>query len=364
MPLIIIADENDGRRNLLGSSIERAGYEVTRASTLKQCEATALATMPEVVLIDGEWKTSDAIDTAGRLTSDPEFELKSRVVILSRDTSNEYLVNAGRAGVSEVLGKPVDMGTLLEQLTKHANKMKVPPPGGVKIGKGGGGLFDIDLIADEPAWALPILEDLLGGDVIDTDFVNELLAGLELQVDGLDSHVVERLLRAAFEQLIHAAEVNTSGEDEEEVDDDPMSKAAVASSRMLKAMEKLANSIEDDIEQSLENLMEMPDEVAILTEATGLQLVDPNALYAARMTLEVVHDLLFELSIAGRLVDVTLTTQVQAAAEMTKEALDALPEAEIESEDDTDDVADANADTDIDADADADNISDEANSDD
>ena len=356
MPLVIIADENDGRRNLLGSSIERAGYEVTRASTLKQCEATAFATMPEVVLIDGEWKTSDAIDTAGRLASDPEFELKSRIVILSRDTSTEYLVNAGRAGVSEVLGKPVNMNTLLEQLTKHANKMKVPPPGGVKAGKGGGGLFEIDLIADEPAWALPILEDLLGGDVIDVDFVNELLAGLELQIDGLNSDVVERLLRAAFEQLIHAAEVNTSGEDEEEEDADEMSGPAVASSRMLKAMEKLANTIEDDIEQSLENLMTMPDEVAILTEMTGLQLVDPNALYAARMTLEVVHDLLFELSIPGRLVDVTLTTQVQAAAEMTKEALDALPEADIESEDDDED--------DEDDDVDADAVAEKENSDD
>ena len=41
-----------------------AGYDVTRAGTLRQAEGTALATMPEIVLIDGEWKL-DATDGLG-----------------------------------------------------------------------------------------------------------------------------------------------------------------------------------------------------------------------------------------------------------------------------------------------------------
>ncbi len=331
MPLIIVADDNSGRRNLLGATIERAGYDVTRASTLKQCEATALVTMPEVVLIEGEWKSGDAIDTASRLTSDPEFELKSRVVILSRDTSKDFLISAGQAGVSEVLAKPVEMKKLLEQVAKHANKMAVPPPGGISVGKGGGGLFEIDLVADEPSWALPILQDMLGEDVIDDRFVTELLEGLDLDIEGLDNEVVESLLRAAFDQLILHAEEHTSdsekgaGGDGEDGEEEP----AFAGSRMIKAMERRAKMIEEEIAESLDDLMQMPEEVAILTEATGLQPIDPNALDAARMTLAIVHDLLFELSIAGRLADLTLTRQVQEAAEMSKEALDALPEAEL-----------------------------------
>ena len=46
MPKLIVADENEGRRNLLANTLERAGYEVTRAGTLRQAEGTALATMP------------------------------------------------------------------------------------------------------------------------------------------------------------------------------------------------------------------------------------------------------------------------------------------------------------------------------
>ena len=55
MPKLIVADENEGRRGLLANTLERAGFEITRAGTLRQAEGTALATMPEVVLFDGEW---------------------------------------------------------------------------------------------------------------------------------------------------------------------------------------------------------------------------------------------------------------------------------------------------------------------
>ena len=83
MASIIVADEQEGRRNLLAGTLEREEYSVTRAGTLRQCEGTALATMPDVVLLDGEWKTGDAIDAASRLSSDPEFALQCRIVILS-----------------------------------------------------------------------------------------------------------------------------------------------------------------------------------------------------------------------------------------------------------------------------------------
>ena len=38
---IIIADENQGRRNLLANTFEREGYDVTRLGTLAQAQATA-----------------------------------------------------------------------------------------------------------------------------------------------------------------------------------------------------------------------------------------------------------------------------------------------------------------------------------
>ena len=42
-----------------------------RISTLRQCEGTALATMPDVVLMDAIWTTGDALGSCSRMTSDP-----------------------------------------------------------------------------------------------------------------------------------------------------------------------------------------------------------------------------------------------------------------------------------------------------
>ena len=94
MQTVLIADEQDGRRSLLASSIERHGFEVTRISTLRQCEGTALATMPDVVLVDGTWATGDPLSSCSRLTSDPEFALKSRIVLLSKQSDEDHLMAA------------------------------------------------------------------------------------------------------------------------------------------------------------------------------------------------------------------------------------------------------------------------------
>ena len=71
--------------------------------------------MPEVVLIDGEWKSGDAIDAAQRLMADPEFAFKCRIVVLSRNSGQEYMVSAAKAGISEVITKPIDMNVLIQQ---------------------------------------------------------------------------------------------------------------------------------------------------------------------------------------------------------------------------------------------------------
>ena len=91
---VIVADENEGRRTLLANTLEREGFDITRAVLLRQAEGTALATMPEIVLMDGEWNSGDAIDAAQRLMSDPEFAFKCRIVVLARNSSQEYLVSA------------------------------------------------------------------------------------------------------------------------------------------------------------------------------------------------------------------------------------------------------------------------------
>ena len=320
MHTVLIADEQDGRRSLLASSIERHGFEVTRISTLRQCEGTALATMPDVVLVDGTWATGDALSSCSRLTSDPEFALKCRIVLLSKHSDDDHLMAAAQAGVSEVIKKPVDMSMLVEQLTKHANKAFVPPPAEIKTAGKSTGVFEINVTADEPGWALPILKEVLNDATIDEEFVMNVLGDLELDGDDVEPERVMAILRTAFDRLIVGADEELSDNE----DEDREVKRAEVSSKMIEAMENRAKELEEEIALSLERLMVMPDKVAIIADEKEMMKVDPNAMEMTRLSLEVIADLLFELSLPGRVDDTTLLTQVQDAAQMAGDALDAL----------------------------------------
>ena len=71
-------------------------------------------------------------------------------------------------------------------------------------------------------------------------------------------------------------------------------------------------------------LDELPEKVAILTEETGLIPTDPDALNMTVRTLEIIHELLWEIGIPGRLSDPTLAHRVEDAVILTKDAKEAL----------------------------------------
>lgn len=333
MASIIVADEQEGRRNLLAGTLEREEYSVTRAGTLRQCEGTALATMPDVVLIDGEWKTGDAIDAASRLSSDPEFALKCRIVILSSNVSEEYLVSAAKAGVSEVMSKPVDMSRLLVQLNKHAKKLFVEPPAEIRTGSGSG-FFEVSVSPGDPSWSLPILQELLGEGAIDTAFVGDLVSQMDEDIQ-IGHDVLERLLRLAFDELILGAEVGVDIDadlPEEEREAAISAAKAERRSRLIDAMESQAAVIEGELDEQLERLMDPPDEIAILTKFTGMVPVDPNSLRMTRLSLEIIRDLFWDMGIPVREHLGMYSTQLEDAQQMVVDCLDALPDAPDEEE--------------------------------
>ena len=320
MPSIIVADENEGRRNLLAGTFEREGYTVTRASTLRQCEGTALATMPDVVLIDGEWRSGNAIDTSSKLSTDPEFNLKCRLVVLSTDSSQEYLISAAQAGVDEVMSKPVDMNSLLAQLQKHAAKLFVPPP--AEVGRGAStGFFDVKLTVGDPSWTLPIFEKLLGEEALSEDFVDNIMEKLEAEdIDtDLDPETLEKVLRTAFDALILGTQ--------EQVEDE------LEQSRLEDVLDAQAKLAEEALEANMGLLDEQPDKVLILTEETGLIPIDPDALNMTQRTLEIIHELLWEIGIPGRLADTTLSHRVEDAVGLTEDAIRALEQYEADADD-------------------------------
>ena len=333
MASIIVADEQEGRRNLLAGTLEREEYSVTRAGTLRQCEGTALATMPDVVLIDGEWKTGDAIDAASRLSSDPEFALKCRIVVLSSNVGEEYLVSAAKAGVAEVMSKPVDMNQLLTQLDKHAKKLFVEPPAEIRTGSGTG-FFEVSVSPGDPSWSLSILQELLGEGAIDSAFVGDLVSRMDEEIE-IGHDVLERLLRLAFDELILGAEVSVDldGDLSEEDREAAITTAkAERRSRLIDAMEAQAEVIESELDEQLERLLDPPEKVAILTKFTGMVPVDPNTLKMTKLSLEIIRDLFWDMGVPVREHLGMYSTQLEDAQQMVVDCLEALPDAPDEEE--------------------------------
>lgn len=349
MAKVIVADENEGRRGLLANTLEREGFEITRAGTLRQAEGTALAIMPEVVLIDSEWKNGDAIDASQRLMSDPEFAFKCRIVILSRNTSQEYLVGAAQAGVAEVMGKPIDMSALVDQLHRHTRKQFVPPPAEVNTGGGSGGTFDVSMTMGDSKWALPMLKGLVGPEKIDSGFINEILGqmgeeGLEVN-DELDPSTMSAMLRLALNKLVGEADGQAeSGQKSPSFSDIKRSeslgkgkpKAPLAAmnqgfkSSMEDILEAQAQGLAQEVEDAMDGILDESPELITIHQESTMTPIDPEVLKLTRLTTEFVSDLMWNLGRPGAVSDITLMTQVEDAAQMLQDVLESLPAAEEE----------------------------------
>jgi len=355
MAKVIVADENEGRRSLLANTLERNGFDITRAATLRQAEGTALAIMPEVVLFDGEWKSGDAIDASQRLMSDPEFAFKCRIVILGRNVSQEYLMSAAQSGVSEVIRKPVDMNVLIQQLNKHTRKQFVPPPADVERASAGGGSFDVSRTMGDSSWALPMLKGLVGPEKINTNFIDEILSqmdeeGMEVSTE-LDSSAMSSMLRMALNKLVEQASAdgglnapNAPGQNQTIGPSSPsQAKRGTSlggnklqqmkqgfSSSMEGILEAQAQDLADEVESKMDSILDEEPELVALHDFGTMVPIDPEVLKLTRLTSEVVSDLMWNLGQRGVVSDITLLTQIEDAAQMMADVLDALPPADEE----------------------------------
>lgn len=362
---IIIADENQGRRNLLANTFEREGYDVTRLGTLAQAQATAGAVLPDVLLMEGDWKEGSALDVCQSLSGQPRFRTATRVVLLSRTTAPDFLSSAAMAGVAEVIGKPVDMNQLIGQIGRHAAKQFVPPPAELSAPQGGGVFgggqrFDVGMTMNDSQWALPMLRRLVEAGNIDNEFVASIREEMgDSQSDDeeaeLSAEAMTTMVRLALNRLVGSqdlAEVASLGDTESAANDDAapavpsfptINKGATLgegaapnlgqgnmNSSMEDILEKQANDIARQVESDMEGILsEAPDYVAILEEDEQVG-IDPETLALTRLTAQMLHELMEALRRPGALSDLTLLTQVEDASSMAADMLDALPSKEEE----------------------------------
>ena len=373
MSRIIVADENEGRRNLLANTFERSGMQVTRASTLQQMQGTAISVMPEVVLLEAEWAGQDIFDVCQNMTSNPQFKSQTRIVVLSRTTGPDYLQKAAMAGIAEVIAKPIDMNLLIAQLQRHMQKQFVPPPAQL-MPQGQSqsvGMFGAPMVMSQATqvqdtdWAMPMLKQLVEGGKVNDEMIAEIytqleedgiLSGDKEEAPQLNVYILQNALRFALNNLVGANPTRPTSEVVDEPDDDGQPEGASnqptiasltrtkklgdvsnAGSTLDKAGESMeiilqrqADEIAREVEEKMEEILdEQPEFIAILEDDDRIP-VDPEVLNLSRLTYDYLETLFEQLQRKGAVSDISLLTQIEDGATMIRDVLSSLPRGEEE----------------------------------
>ena len=116
-PLVLIVDDNEKNRRLVGDLLRAAGFRTLDAGNAAEGIALATAHLPDVILMDLQLPDMDGTDAA-RSLADATRTARIPVVALSAhrlEDNDDRLLVAGFAGF---LQKPIDVGSFAEQVRR------------------------------------------------------------------------------------------------------------------------------------------------------------------------------------------------------------------------------------------------------
>lgn len=114
---ILLADDDESVRIMVGRVLESEGYEVLLADGGREAVAQALAGSPNLILLDinmpdkDGWKTFELIDRVR--------PLMPVIVITARPNQHDY---ATRVGIDALMEKPLDLEVLLKTIRDLLNE--------------------------------------------------------------------------------------------------------------------------------------------------------------------------------------------------------------------------------------------------
>ena len=100
---ILLVDDDETFRHVLGSELSRRGYAVTVAPTGRDAVAIACRDVPEVILLDLRLPDMDGLEVLGKIR---ERQLPSGVVVLTGHGTIDTAIQAIRLGAHDYLEKP------------------------------------------------------------------------------------------------------------------------------------------------------------------------------------------------------------------------------------------------------------------
>src|SRR5271170_4475045 len=107
---IMVVDDTEGIRDLVGTFLQRAGHEPVPKSTAAELIGSFSGEQPDVVLLDLALPDGDGMDLLPKTKKNwPETE----VIILTGSGTDEKVMEANKLGAYYFLAKPFDPKILL-----------------------------------------------------------------------------------------------------------------------------------------------------------------------------------------------------------------------------------------------------------
>ena len=127
---ILLIDDDPGVSEVIGLLLEREGYSVERAATLKQAITLVEATEVDLVVTDLKLPDGTGLDVIALLLGrDPGLP----IVMITSYSSMESAIAALRAGAADYVIKPFNNDEFLRAVARALNRRRAAPlPGGAQ----------------------------------------------------------------------------------------------------------------------------------------------------------------------------------------------------------------------------------------
>ena len=126
---IMVVDDDDDLRTMVGEILRRSGYVVTNAANGQEACQLALQILPHLVIMDIGMPEMDGLTTIWKMRKHEELSTVP-VIILSAYDSYDLRGEAASAGCQGYLTKPFELEELQQMVIRA---MDPPEPNGHKV---------------------------------------------------------------------------------------------------------------------------------------------------------------------------------------------------------------------------------------
>jgi len=110
---VLIAEDHEDSRDALRTLLDAFGYRVILAGNGREAVETALATSPDLVLMDMMMPEVDGFEATRTLRASPAFRQVPIIALTAMEGAREHVM---AAGCDDFMSKPLDVRTFLDRV--------------------------------------------------------------------------------------------------------------------------------------------------------------------------------------------------------------------------------------------------------